>query len=220
MEICTLPPADNHISTPLVSCYKPDALPSAQPTASEQWRQSTCSKLSTYLSNFGFEKLPTQKFGNFSCLYAPAHRLTSVVSEIVLICTGYVAVRTCCIGDTKTFSPHLMEPLWRFPPMSYMIFHCCPSLIFKVLSKWVQVWENYNGKLSHSPQKWLQYSLFEAVMISGAFSALTLLVGGRKGIWPAKSWVVGCWHGYVSGSRCRFAYGSDDATATYNLLLQ
>ena len=30
-------------------------------------------------------------------------------------------------------------------------------------------------------------------------------LGGRKGIWPVKNWVVGCWHGYVSGSRCRFA---------------
>jgi len=45
-------------------------------------------------------------------------------------------------------------------------------------------------------------------------SALTLLVGGRKGIRPVKDWVVGCWHGYASGSRCRFA------TATHYLLLQ
>jgi len=27
--------------------------------------------------------------------------------------------------------------------------------------------------------------------------------------------VVGCWHGYVSGSRCRFAYGPVDATAAH-----
>ena len=27
--------------------------------------------------------------------------------------------------------------------------------------------------------------------------------------------VVGCWHGYVSGSRCRFAYDAADATATH-----
>jgi len=31
-------------------------------------------------------------------------------------------------------------------------------------------------------------------------------VGGRKGIWPVKNWVVGCWYGYLSGTRCRFAY--------------
>ena len=23
-------------------------------------------------------------------------------------------------------------------------------------------------------------------------------LGGRKGIWPVKNWVVGCWHGYLS----------------------
>ena len=33
-------------------------------------------------------------------------------------------------------------------------------------------------------------------------------------------WVVGCWHGYLSGARCRLAYGPADATATYCLLLQ
>jgi len=31
---------------------------------------------------------------------------------------------------------------------------------------------------------------------------------------------VGCWRGYVSGSRCRFAYGLADAAATHCLLLQ
>ena len=27
-------------------------------------------------------------------------------------------------------------------------------------------------------------------------------LGGRKGIWPVKNWVVGCWRGYLSGARC------------------
>jgi len=31
--------------------------------------------------------------------------------------------------------------------------------------------------------------------------------------------VVGCWHGYLSGARCRFAYGPADATATHYLLI-
>jgi len=42
-------------------------------------------------------------------------------------------------------------------------------------------------------------------------------LGGRKGIRPVKNWVMGYWHGYVSGSRCRFAYGSADAAATHCL---
>jgi len=44
-------------------------------------------------------------------------------------------------------------------------------------------------------------------------------LGGRKGILPVKNWVVGCWHGYLSGVRCRLAYGPADATATHCLLL-
>ena len=45
-------------------------------------------------------------------------------------------------------------------------------------------------------------------------------LGGRKGIRPVKNWVVRCWHGYLSGVRCRLAYGPADATATHCLLLQ
>jgi len=33
-------------------------------------------------------------------------------------------------------------------------------------------------------------------------------------------WVVGCWRGYLSGARCRLAYGPADATASHCLLLQ
>ena len=45
-------------------------------------------------------------------------------------------------------------------------------------------------------------------------------LGCRKGIRPVKNWVVGCWHGYLPGARCRLAYGPDDASATHCLLLQ
>jgi len=39
-------------------------------------------------------------------------------------------------------------------------------------------------------------------------------LGGRRAIRPVKNWVVGCWHGYLSGARCILAYGPADATAT------
>jgi len=45
-------------------------------------------------------------------------------------------------------------------------------------------------------------------------------LGGRKGIRTVKNWLVGCWRGYLSGVRCRFAYGPADTTATHYLLLQ
>jgi len=53
-----------------------------------------------------------------------------------------------------------------------------------------------------------------------SFSALMLLVAWQEGHLTCKNWVVGCWRGYLSGARCRFAYGPDDATATHYLLLQ
>ena len=42
-------------------------------------------------------------------------------------------------------------------------------------------------------------------------------LGGRKGIRPVKNRVVGYWRGYLSGARCRLAYGPADATATHSL---
>jgi len=50
-------------------------------------------------------------------------------------------------------------------------------------------------------------------------SALMLLVWWQEGHPACKNLVVGFWHGYLSGARCRFAYGSADATATHYLLL-
>jgi len=35
-----------------------------------------------------------------------------------------------------------------------------------------------------------------------------------------RDWVVECWRGYLSGARCRFAYGPADAVATHCFLLQ
>jgi len=53
-----------------------------------------------------------------------------------------------------------------------------------------------------------------------AFSALTLLVGRQEGHPACKNRVVRCWRGYLSGARCRLAYGPDDATAAHCLVLQ
>jgi len=52
------------------------------------------------------------------------------------------------------------------------------------------------------------------------FNALTLLVWWQEGHLTCKKWMVGFWHRYLSGARCRFAYGPADAAATHYLLLQ
>jgi len=49
--------------------------------------------------------------------------------------------------------------------------------------------------------------------------ALTLSIMQQEGH-PACKTLVGCWRGYVSGSRCRFVCAPPDATATHYLLLQ
>ena len=68
--------------------------------------------------------------------------------------------------------------------------------------------------------------LNECVCIITIFTLLFLLpsvlwrcwLGGRKGIRPVENRVVGCWCGYLSGARCRLAYGQADAIATHRLL--
>jgi len=69
---------------------------------------------------------------------------------------------------------------------------------------------------------WMSDEINNTIIIvtSSAFSALTLLVGRQEGHPACKNWVVGCWRGYLSGERCRLAYGPADATDTHCLLLQ
>jgi len=50
---------------------------------------------------------------------------------------------------------------------------------------------------------------------AGITAALTLLVGRQEEHPACKNWAVGCWHGYLSGARCRLAYGPADAIATH-----
>jgi len=57
-------------------------------------------------------------------------------------------------------------------------------------------------------------------MLLLAFSALMLLVERQEGHLACKNWAVRCWRGYLSGARCRLAYGPADAIATRCLLLQ
>jgi len=47
-----------------------------------------------------------------------------------------------------------------------------------------------------------------------------LLVGQQEGHPACKKLGGGCWCGYLSGSRCKFACGPTNAIATHYLLLQ
>jgi len=67
---------------------------------------------------------------------------------------------------------------------------------------------------------WRCFFCLYVYMRTCAFTALTLLVGRQEGHPACKKLNVGCWRGYLSGARCRLAYGPADATATHCLLLQ
>ena len=76
-------------------------------------------------------------------------------------------------------------------------------------------------------QSYIMSILFNCVLFSSVLWHCWLAsvlwrcwLGGRKGIRPVKNWLVRCWHSYLSGARCRLAYGPADATATHCLLLQ
>jgi len=69
-------------------------------------------------------------------------------------------------------------------------------------------------QFSESDDFWL-FSMYFA-----AFSALTLLVGRQEGHPACKKPSGGVLAWYLSGVRCRLAYGPADATATHCLLLQ
>ena len=66
-----------------------------------------------------------------------------------------------------------------------------------------------------SPWFWGRCHFNCFLIVFFAFSALTLLVGRQEGHPACKNWVVGYWHGYLSGAMCKqFAYGPADHTAT------
>ena len=80
---------------------------------------------------------------------------------------------------------------------------------------------HFSNVLSTSLIRVLGWWLMILTYFSSVHSVLwRCWLGGRKGIRPVKNWLVGCWHGYLSGARCRLAYGPADATATHYLLLQ
>ena len=51
------------------------------------------------------------------------------------------------------------------------------------------------------------------------FIALTLLVGRQEGHPACKKLSGGCWRGYLSGERCRLAYGPADATVSIIIII-
>jgi len=104
-------------------------------------------------------------------------------------------------GHHHTTTHHFHSPSVHQPPASILSHQHSELLLNKIVN--------------HS--QYQNMTVFGRFQCHWAFSALMLLVGWQEGH-PA--WVVGCWHGYLSGERCRFAYSPADAIATHYLLLQ
>ena len=79
--------------------------------------------------------------------------------------------------------------------------------------------DQYDGLVNLLQCLWTSSSfclLTDVFQVTGAFSALTLLVGRQEGHPACKKLSCGV---SLSGARCRLAYGPADATATHCLLL-
>ena len=57
------------------------------------------------------------------------------------------------------------------------------------------------------------FAIVSLVTLYVRFNAMMVLVGQQEGHSTCKKLGGGCWHGYLSGARCRLAYGPADATA-------
>jgi len=94
----------------------------------------------------------------------------------------------------------------------YILLYYFPltTLLGNVISAgmlhWASFWRQFGGNFHITTNVYVMPSVLSQCWL-----------GNRKGIRPVKNWVVGCWHSYLSGAMCRFAYGPADATATHCL---
>jgi len=113
----------------------------------------------------------------------------------------------------------------------HVTFTKCKHKIYSTffcLLKIFDIFPNFCVKFSVN-YNWILYQ-FEGIFLTvgrhiclirfPAFSALAPLVGQQEEHPAYKKLRGGCWHGYLSGARCRLACVPADATATHCLLLQ
>jgi len=96
------------------------------------------------------------------------------------------------------------------------VIHCCIGAVSKS-----HQWSACGLHLWWSNSSWLNAQVYYALVDCNSVPSVLwrFWLGSRKGIQPVKNREVGCWRGYLSGTRCRLAHGPADATATHCLLL-
>ena len=140
------------------------------------------------------------------------------------------------LGLQKSQDPRIIFQDRHKPAMSKLIFGTFKrlkmSVIMWLLSKYEHFWLSpvppFSKLLTCYSILYSSYDVCSCFVIAVIVLYCVLWpsvlwrcwLGGRKGIRPVKNWVVRCWRRYLSGARCRLAYGPADATAIHCLLLQ
>ena len=203
--ICTSLQTDDHTNTSSLNFYRLDALLDAQPTVSKHWRQNYMTTVSNSLHTH-FERYAAH------IIFTQTRHLNSHVSLIMAMSRNFHSQKT-------TLPPHFV---WHSQEPPYILMIIC---IFPILHNGLGDIPQTAPMGSGPPFKtWYlepikpisQIAYRSLHLFPQNYQWLSVLwrcwFGGRKGIWPVKIWVVGCWCGYLSG-----AYGPGDATATHHL---
>ena len=151
--------------------------------------------------------LTAHKHVKFCHILLRPHRLIHCICQVMSMCT-----------------PRFLWPMLLMLSTSVFVYQCSHWLFTAAFGFRIKFFPNVESGPCSMLQAslvilWLHVVVGFIVIISVAFGALTLLVV-QKGTRPVKNWAVGCWRGYLSGARCRLAYGPADATATHCFLLQ
>ena len=190
-------PAPHHYSV----FYRPDALPAAQPTASKHWMHCTWQKLKLSSSLRTESKVSAYWFlffgfipSNFSAYFWSPQCISyhNWSTKFPWCWVGYF------LAEVRRLSSLSSSPSQSLHEHSITVSAAVYRDAFVTQQGAVQM------RLHIFLCRWL------------VVSALTLLVGWQEGH-PAckKNWVVRCWHGCLSGTRCRLACGPADATAIH-----
>ena len=114
-----------------------------------------------------------------------------------MACKNRVVGRTCCLSGARR--------RLAYGPADATATHCLLYRLTRVV-------------LDKGPINGCVCTLYTTQYFTGQMPFLS--PNQQSQSTEGRCWVVGCWHGYLSGVRCRLAYGPADATATHCLLLQ
>jgi len=143
------------------------------------------------------------------------------IVSVILCCT---VLQSCFVVDLWRLEPGLERPLqWWFDSAAAASVAACPCLDTDFYHRHRHSCSTYVASRRPCNVHWrsdasrLKLSLFNCAFNPlSAFSALTLLVGWQEGHLACKKCVVGYWHGYLSGARCRLAYGPAVTVSCFN----